>query len=175
MEEVNRSDFSIHKKYYSKIIQIYNLSLSMVYWTFVTQSCLKQNKAKQKSNRQKEVARSYLKCQNSLFCGLTRLTLFKVNSFLFIQVGQWGVKRFKRDGYGCILEPKDTRFYPDGMTQKFENVESEWPLFYSFLIIDGVFKGLNEQVEKYQKFLKRRLIYTEKGGSNFRLFICQSK
>jgi phosphorylase kinase alpha/beta subunit len=51
------------------------------------------------------------------------------------------------------------------MTQKFENIESEWPIFYSFLIIDGVFKGLGDQVEKYQTFLKRRLIYTEKGGS----------
>jgi hypothetical protein len=52
------------------------------------------------------------------------------------------------------------------VTQQFENVEAEWPMFYSFLIIDGVFRGINDQVEKYQKFLKRRLIYTEKGGTS---------
>ena len=45
----------------------------------------------------------------------------------------------------------------------------EWPMFYAYLIIDGVFKGINDQVEKYQKFLKRRLIYTDKGGENFGL------
>ncbi len=93
----------------------------------------------------------------------------EINCYFFSkQVGQFGIKRFKRDGYGCILEPKNTRFYPEGMTQKFENIESEWPLFYAFLIIDGVFKDLGDQVDKYQKFLKRRLIYTDKGGKDFK-------
>ena len=44
--------------------------------------------------------------------------------FRLKQVGQFGVKRFKRDGYGCILEPKNGRYYGEGITQQFENVES---------------------------------------------------
>ena len=44
--------------------------------------------------------------------------------FRLKQVGQFGVKRFKRDGYGCILEPKNGRYYGEGITQQFENFES---------------------------------------------------
>jgi hypothetical protein len=44
------------------------------------------------------------------------------------------------------------------MTQKFENIESEWPLFYSFLIIDGVFKDLSEQVSISPTFYEQLLI-----------------
>ena len=79
--------------------------------------------------------------------------------------GNWGFKRFCRDGYGCVLESKDQRFYEDGMTQHFENVECEWPVFHTFMIIDGIFKNSNAQIENHQQLLKRLLKYTEKGGS----------
>jgi len=38
------------------------------------------------------------------------------------------------------------RFYSDGMTQMFENIECEWPIFYTFLIIEGIFQGQEDQV-----------------------------
>lgn len=77
--------------------------------------------------------------------------------------GQWGFKRFDRDGYGCVLEPKDRQYYPEGATQKFEGVESEWPIFHTFMIIDGVFKSNDVQIENHQRWLKQLLKYTEKG------------
>ncbi|KAI4500038.1 hypothetical protein M0802_004908 [Mischocyttarus mexicanus] len=55
--------------------------------------------------------------------------------------GNYGFKRFGRDGYKT----------------EFDNVECEWPLFYIFMIIDGVFKTLPEQVEEYQNLLKARI------------------
>ena len=39
----------------------------------------------------------------------------------------------------------------------------EWPIFYAYMIVDGVFTGKTTQVEKYQKLLKRRLCYSEQG------------
>lgn len=77
--------------------------------------------------------------------------------------GSWGFKRFSRDGFGCVLEPKDQHHYVNGMTQKFEGVESEWPIFHAMMIIDGVFKNLDNQVDTHQRALKRLIKYTEKG------------
>jgi phosphorylase kinase alpha/beta subunit len=85
--------------------------------------------------------------------------------------GGWGFRRFCRDGFGCVLEPEDETFYPNGITNQFENVESEWPLFHSFMIIDGVFKSDDEQVETHQRLLKQLIRYTDKGGNFFFLTI----
>ena len=84
--------------------------------------------------------------------------------------GNWGFKRFCRDGQGCVLEPKDRKFYADGMTQKFEGLESEWPIFHAFMVIDGVFKNFDQQVEYHQSQLKRLIKYTDKVNIFFRIF-----
>ena len=77
--------------------------------------------------------------------------------------------RFCRDGHGSVLEPKGKKFYADGMTQKFEGLESEWPIFHAFMVIDGVFKNLDEQVEYHQSQLKKLIKYTDKGGNWLKL------
>ncbi|XP_053979168.1 probable phosphorylase b kinase regulatory subunit beta isoform X1 [Hylaeus volcanicus] len=71
--------------------------------------------------------------------------------------GNYGFKRFGRDGYKTVLENKDRRYYKSGEIKEFDNVECEWPLFYIFMIIDGVFKTLPDQVEQYQNLLKERI------------------
>jgi len=71
--------------------------------------------------------------------------------------GNYGFKRFLRDGYGTLLEERNRRFYHEGETREFEHVESEWPIFYLFMIIDGFFKGIPEQVEEYKKLVKVRV------------------
>lgn len=47
----------------------------------------------------------------------------------------------------------------------FEGNECEWPLFYTFLIIDGVFKSNTEQIEEYQAEL-RKCMYADANGGN---------
>ncbi|KAK9498055.1 hypothetical protein O3M35_003937 [Rhynocoris fuscipes] len=71
--------------------------------------------------------------------------------------GKKGFKRFKRDGYKSVVEDPKIRFYKPCQTKDFENVECEWPMFYMFLIIDGMFRGLKEQVDEYQNLLKQVL------------------
>jgi len=77
--------------------------------------------------------------------------------------GEYGFKRFSRDGYGTVCEGNGQRYYPEGKLKDFDRLESEWPIFYAYMIIDGVFNGKTAQIEKYQKLLKRRLCYTETG------------
>uniref|UniRef100_A0A1B6FN58 Phosphorylase b kinase regulatory subunit n=1 Tax=Cuerna arida TaxID=1464854 RepID=A0A1B6FN58_9HEMI len=67
--------------------------------------------------------------------------------------GQNGFRRFGRDGYKCVLEDPKRRFYKTGETKEFENIECEWPLFFMFMIIDGVFKSLPDQVDEYRSLL----------------------
>ncbi|XP_064467094.1 probable phosphorylase b kinase regulatory subunit beta isoform X3 [Ornithodoros turicata] len=69
----------------------------------------------------------------------------------------YGIKRFMRDGYGTVLEDRSRKHYNPGETKVFENVESEWPMFFVIMILDGIFKGLDAQVNKYKELLSHRL------------------
>nr|XP_021206842.1 probable phosphorylase b kinase regulatory subunit beta isoform X3 [Bombyx mori]XP_021206843.1 probable phosphorylase b kinase regulatory subunit beta isoform X3 [Bombyx mori]XP_037866538.1 probable phosphorylase b kinase regulatory subunit beta isoform X3 [Bombyx mori] len=77
--------------------------------------------------------------------------------------GKYGFKRFSRDGYKCVLEDPDRRYYHEGELKNFDGLESEWPLFYVMMIIDGVFRTLPDQVEEFQKLLKARIFMDEHG------------
>lgn len=46
------------------------------------------------------------------------------------------------------------RFYNQGEVKDFEGNECEYPLFYTFMIIDGVFRTNTEQIEEYQAELR---------------------
>ncbi|XP_046961830.1 probable phosphorylase b kinase regulatory subunit beta [Vanessa cardui] len=85
------------------------------------------------------------------------------NNILNRLQGKYGFKRFSRDGYKCVLEDPNRRYYNEGELKEFEGVESEWPLFYVMMIIDGVFRTLPDQVEEYQKLLKSRIYMDEYG------------
>ncbi|XP_031763872.2 probable phosphorylase b kinase regulatory subunit beta isoform X2 [Galleria mellonella] len=88
--------------------------------------------------------------------------LTKANVLRRLQ-GKYGFKRFSRDGYKCVLEDPGRRYYHEGELKEFEGIESEWPLFYVIMIIDGVFRTLPDQVEEYQKLLKARIYMDEYG------------
>ena len=44
------------------------------------------------------------------------------------------------------LENKSRLHYEPAELQVFDNIECEWPLFFAFLILDGIFRGDTEQV-----------------------------
>lgn len=56
-------------------------------------------------------------------------------------------------------------YYNQGEVKDFEGNECEWPIFYTFLIIDGVFKSNTEQIEEYQAEL-RKCMYADANGGN---------
>jgi len=47
--------------------------------------------------------------------------------------------------------------------KKFENIECEWPVFFIYMILDGVYNDIEEQVEEYAKKLQPLLIETGDG------------
>lgn len=84
--------------------------------------------------------------------------------------GRFGFKRFARDGYKCVLEDTSRKFYRCGEIQEFENIECEWPIFFMFMIIDGVFKSLPDQVKEYQELLKSRMQVDQHGDPVIPMF-----
>jgi phosphorylase kinase alpha/beta subunit len=72
--------------------------------------------------------------------------------------GRYGCKRFLRDGHQTVLEDSERLHYEPWELQKFEHIESEWPLFFTYLWLEGLFCEKDDQAEKYQKLLKDILI-----------------
>lgn len=77
--------------------------------------------------------------------------------------GKKGFKRFSRDGYLSRIEDHNRKYYNKAEIKDFEGNECEWPMFYTYMIIDGVFKNCNEQIEEYQMEL-RKCMYSDLNG-----------
>ncbi|XP_065499350.1 phosphorylase b kinase regulatory subunit alpha, skeletal muscle isoform isoform X1 [Caloenas nicobarica] len=77
--------------------------------------------------------------------------------------GRYGCCRFLRDGYRTPKEDPSRSYYEPAELKLFENIECEWPLFWAYLIIDGVFSGNMEQVEEYREALEGVLIKGKNG------------
>ncbi|XP_068007944.1 phosphorylase b kinase regulatory subunit alpha, skeletal muscle isoform isoform X2 [Melanerpes formicivorus] len=77
--------------------------------------------------------------------------------------GRYGCCRFLRDGYRTPKEDPNRSYYEPAELKLFENIECEWPLFWAYLIIDGIFSGNMEQVQEYREALEGILIKGKNG------------
>uniref|UniRef100_A0A6Q2YYP1 Phosphorylase b kinase regulatory subunit n=1 Tax=Esox lucius TaxID=8010 RepID=A0A6Q2YYP1_ESOLU len=75
--------------------------------------------------------------------------------------GRYGCCRFIRDGYRCPREDPSRLHYDPAELKLFENIESEWPVFWTYLILDGIFNG--DQVQEYREALEGVLIRGKPG------------
>jgi len=67
--------------------------------------------------------------------------------------GRYGCKRFLLDGHQTVLEDNNRLHYETGELRNFENIESEWPLFFAFLYLDALFAGDTERSNDYRQKL----------------------
>ncbi len=72
--------------------------------------------------------------------------------------GRYGCKRFLRDGHQTVLEDKHRLHYEPSELKQFEHIECEWPLFFTYLVLDGLFRGDKEQVKYYQERMESLLV-----------------
>ncbi|RXM96193.1 Phosphorylase b kinase regulatory subunit alpha, skeletal muscle isoform [Acipenser ruthenus] len=80
--------------------------------------------------------------------------------------GRYGCCRFLRDGHKTPKEDPNRLYYETAELKLFENIECEWPLFWTYLILDGIFSNSPEQVQEYRDALEGILI---KGKNGIRL------
>ncbi|KAJ3219851.1 hypothetical protein HDU67_009039 [Dinochytrium kinnereticum] len=72
--------------------------------------------------------------------------------------GRFGFKRFLRDGHQTVLENTSRLHYEPHELRIFEGIECEWPLFFTYMILDGIFRDDKNQVEEYRRLLEPLLI-----------------
>lgn len=72
--------------------------------------------------------------------------------------GRYGWKRFLRDGHQTVVEDTSRLHYNHSELKIFENIESEWPLFFTYLVLEGLFTGDHDQVQEYRNKLKHAVI-----------------
>ncbi|KAK0159634.1 hypothetical protein PV327_010728 [Microctonus hyperodae] len=77
--------------------------------------------------------------------------------------GNYGCKRFLRDGYRTPKEDPTRLYYEPWELRMFENIECEWPLFFCYLILDYCFQGNEKAVNEYTKLLEDIMIKSEDG------------
>lgn len=74
--------------------------------------------------------------------------------------GKYGCKRFLRDGHQTVLEDTRRLHYEPHELKVFEGIECEWPLFFTYFILDGLYRKNDEQVAQYRAALKNCLVFS---------------
>ncbi|MFT4573252.1 MAG: hypothetical protein ACI85E_000447, partial [Marinomonas primoryensis] len=90
---------------------------------------------------------------------LTRRTRKEIISKLG---GEYGCKRFLLDGHQSELEDQSRIYYEYDELINFEHIESEWPLFFTYLYIDRLFARDWESANYYRHKLESLMV--EKDG-----------
>jgi phosphorylase kinase alpha/beta subunit len=67
--------------------------------------------------------------------------------------GRYGCKRFLRDGHQTTIEDHTRLHYEPAELQAFEDIECEWPLFFTYLYLDALFRGDAAEIAKYRQQL----------------------
>jgi len=76
--------------------------------------------------------------------------------------GNYGCKRFLLDGHQSSIEDESRLHYEPSELRKFENIESQWPLFFTYLLLDAIMRGDQEEITKWQKKLEP--LFVQKNG-----------
>ena len=71
--------------------------------------------------------------------------------------GNYGYKRFTRDGYATVLETNT--LYSQGELSKFRGIESEWPMFFAYQVIAAYFEGQMERAEQFAEAMESLLVH----------------
>ena len=68
--------------------------------------------------------------------------------------GRYGCKRFLLDGHQSVLEDTSRLHYEAEELRQFEHIESEWPLFFTYLLLDAQMRGDAEAAARWRDKLQ---------------------
>ena len=72
--------------------------------------------------------------------------------------GRYGCKRFLLDGHQTVIEDGHRQYYDPHELKQFMAIECEWPLFFTYLLLNNLFRGDNEAAMRYRKKLESLLV-----------------
>lgn len=76
--------------------------------------------------------------------------------------GRYGCKRFLLDGHQSVLEDVTRLHYEPSELREFEHIESEWPLFFTYLLLDALMREDNDAIKQWRG--KLRPLFVEQNG-----------
>jgi phosphorylase kinase alpha/beta subunit len=76
--------------------------------------------------------------------------------------GNYGCKRFLLDGHQSSIEDASRLHYEPSELREFEHIESEWPLFFTYLLLDALIRDEKEEIEHWKK--KLQPLFVEQDG-----------
>jgi phosphorylase kinase alpha/beta subunit len=72
--------------------------------------------------------------------------------------GRYGCKRFLLDGHQTVIEDSKRLHYNPQELKQFMHIECEWPLFFSYLLLNKLFAGDTEAAADYRAKLEGLLV-----------------
>ncbi len=72
--------------------------------------------------------------------------------------GRYGCKRFLLDGHQTVIEDSHRLHYNPQELKQFMDIECEWPLFFSYLLLNNLFSGNAESAAIYRNKLDDLLV-----------------
>ena len=75
--------------------------------------------------------------------------------------GPYGCKRFLLDGHQSSIEDPSRLHYEPSELRDFEYIESQWPLFYTYLLLDALIRGDVAETKKWQEKLQPLFVEQE--------------
>ncbi|NOT11733.1 MAG: glycosyl hydrolase family 15 [Methylococcaceae bacterium] len=72
--------------------------------------------------------------------------------------GRYGCKRFLLDGHQAAIEDSHRLYYEPHELKQFMHVECEWPLFFTYLLLNHLFSGNAEAAGHYRNKLESLLV-----------------
>ncbi|MDE3012080.1 MAG: glycosyl hydrolase family 15, partial [Pseudomonadota bacterium] len=67
--------------------------------------------------------------------------------------GPYGCKRFLRDGHQTSVEDQSRLYYEPGELARFEHIESEWPLFFCYQMLEAAMREQTAVARDYRQRL----------------------
>ncbi|PLY05974.1 MAG: glycosyl hydrolase family 15 [Arcobacter sp.] len=77
-------------------------------------------------------------------------------------VGNYGCKRFLLDGHQSSIEDSTRLHYESSELREFEHIESEWPLFFTYFLLDALMREDSKDIEYWKKKIKP--LFVEENG-----------
>jgi phosphorylase kinase alpha/beta subunit len=72
--------------------------------------------------------------------------------------GRYGCKRFLLDGHQTVIEDNHRLYYDPHELKQFMDIECEWPLFFTYLLLNNLFAGNMEMAALYRGKLESLLV-----------------
>lgn len=75
--------------------------------------------------------------------------------------GNYGCKRFLLDGHQSSIEDASRLHYEPSELREFEHIESEWPLFFTYLLLDAIMREDRDSIVMWREKLEPLFVEEE--------------